>query len=126
MKKKTMDLLASEGSGACMVHKELGLTRAIIKGTLKSLDHSRRLQMVFANISCGTFFKYYNQEGVRLQTNCPLCPEVCTLSHLQSHISAAFPRTGGEDEMVDYLVCMATVANPGSRLLPLPIQDPVR
>ena len=56
--KRTLDLLASEGSGACVVHRELGLTRAIIKRTLKSLDHSRRLQMVFANISCGTFFKY--------------------------------------------------------------------
>ena len=107
-----------------MVHEELTLTRATIKGALKSMDYSRRLQTVLANISCGTFSKYYSKEGVRLSVKCPLCSEVCALPHLQGHMSERFPRNGEEDDIINYLVRLVKKADPGSRLLPLPTQDP--
>ena len=118
-----MDLLASEGSGNCMVHKELGLTRAIIKGTLKSLDHSRRLQMVFANISCGTFFKYYDAAGNRQQVKCPLCEEPCSLTHLQNHLPMENPDPENEEELVEYLSSLTELVAPSSTVIPIPLQD---
>ena len=71
----------------------------------------------------GTFFRYYRKEGERLSVKCPLCSEVCTLSHLQGHLSERYPINGEEDDVIDYLVRLAKKADPGSSLLPLPIQD---
>ena len=122
--RRVIEISASEGSGACKVHLELELNRSVIKTAMQSLDFSRRFQMIFANLICGTYFKYYNKEGDRLQVRCPLCSAVCTLSHLQTHISQQFPRGGEESDLVDYLVNLVKIADPKPKLLPLPIQNP--
>ena len=88
---------------------------------MKSLDHCRRQQQVLASIACGTFFKYYDQDGVRLQVKCPICSEVCTFPHLLSHVSVEAPAGGGEDEMAEFLIALTKIANPAPLLLPTPI-----
>ena len=122
--KKVLGILAMEGSGAGRVHIELGLTRSLIKATMKSLAFSRKLQVTFANISCGTFFKCYNKDSVRLNVQCPICPEICTLSHLRCHLSVQLPHSGDEEELVEYLARLVKSADPKLRLLPIPIQSP--
>lgn len=113
--------MASEGSGACEVHQRLGLSRQTIKVAMKSLDHCRGLQQVLANVACGAFFKYYDQNGVRLQVKCPVCSEVCAFPHLLSHVPAEAPVRGEEEEMVEYLTQLTKIGNPAPLLLPTPI-----
>ena len=119
--KKVISILASEGSGACEVHQKLRLSRQVMKAATKSLDHCRRQQQVLASIACGTFFKYYDRNGVRLQVKCPICSEVCTFLHLLSHVSVEAPVEGEEDEMVEFPIELTKIANPAPLLLPTPI-----
>ena len=85
--------------------------------------HGRRLQMVFANISRGTFSKYYSTERGRLSVTCPLCSPVCTLPHLQDHIAINAPTTGEAEDSLDSLVPPTEKAAPTSRALPNSILD---
>ena len=119
---KLISLLATEGSTACKIHDELSLSRALIKSTLKTLDGSRLQQVTLASIACGTFFKYYNSEGLRLRVRCPLCQEVNSISHLQTHLAHKMPVTADMEEWTLYLSALATLVTPKSRILPQPIE----
>ena len=116
--RRVINILASEGSGACMVRQTLRLNRPLIKATMKSLDYSRRMQIVFANVACGTFFKYYKKDSERVGVRCPLCPEAC---NLQSHLPKRFPKYGEESELAEYPVCLTKRVAPSSSILPLPL-----
>ena len=117
----TLLMLAREGSYACGIHKQLGLNRSVIFDTFKLLLYSRRRQMVLANILCGTFFKFYNKEGERLSVRCPLCPAVCTLDHLCSHVEIPLPATDQKEELAEYLRKLTVLVTPSEKAMPVPI-----
>ena len=78
--------------------------------------------MVLANIMRGTFFRYYNKRGIRLQAQCPLCPEICTSEHLCSHLQAALRQLDQPELPVEYLAMLTGLVAPKFGALPNPIQ----
>ena len=82
--------------------------------------------MVFANIVCGTFFKTYSREGLKLPVKCPICDEVCTLQHLQGHMPSELSiLDGGEEAMAHFLRALTRATTPKSTVLPAPHQKAV-
>ena len=121
---EVLHILAGEESLACRIHAELNLTRATIKATLQAMADSRKHQMVFASVACGTFFKHYAKTGRRLNVKCTLCKEISTLQHLQMHMVESSPDLDATQETsVEYLVKLIQVITPQTTTLPIPIQS---
>ena len=51
--RKTIGLLAEEGSTSCMIYAELSLNRQVVKNVLKALRKERHQQVTWAAIICG-------------------------------------------------------------------------
>ena len=113
-------LLAAEDSKACGIYANFRLTRAIIKSVFGNLDHQRKIQMCFASMVCGTAFKYYNPEGVRLRVKCPVCGDAYSFRHLQTHCPHQQPEPGSEEDMVNYLSTLSKLIAPISPNIPVP------
>ena len=79
--------------------------------------------MVFASIVCGTAFKYYDPEGVRLKVKCPLCGGVNSFEHLQMHFPTQQPATDSEEDLVEYLGALTKFIAPNSPSVPIPCNE---
>ena len=87
------------------------------------MDDSRKSQMIFAGIVCGTLFKYYNKEGIRLEVKCPLCGAANSLAHTQRHLGINAPNAMAEEtEQVAYLRALTGMVASKSKITPDPIQ----
>lgn len=137
-----IELLSMEGSLSGNNYRRLGLNRAILptaergtfptaergplKETLRRLPHSRTRQVVFANITCATRFKYFDESGSLLKVKCPNgCGEVDSLDHLlECHNVASIDSTWSFDEKVTGLTTMAIKTARNCPTIPIPIQSP--
>ena len=69
--RRTIGLLAEEGSTACKGYELLGLNRALIKKVMKSLQDRRMWQVCFASIICATKNKFFDKSGNTKAVKCP-------------------------------------------------------
>ena len=124
--RKAIELPAMEDSIASANYCKLGLNRALLKETLRRLQHNRRRQVVFANIICATRFKFFDETGTLPNVKCPLgCGEIDSLEHLITcaHLRDPDPTASFEDK-VAYLRTMAVEATKNCPILPIPILMP--
>ena len=118
-----ISLLAREGSSACLIQTQVNLTRSSLKAVLKGMGDGRGGQMIFASITCGTLFKFYSKEGVRLDVKCPLRGAVNSLRHTRDHLRRNAPEAHvEEEEQVVYLLALARMVAPKSKITLDPIQ----
>ena len=119
----TLELLAMEGSIAGANYCQLGLNRAVLKGTFRRLRHNRRQQVVLANIICATRFEFFEEEGALLRVRRRNgCGEVDSLDHLLNcHNLGMANADGSFEEKVDFLKSMAVRTARNCPILPTPI-----
>ena len=118
-----IELLAMENSIASANYCKLGLNRALLKETLRRLQHNRRRQVVFANIICATRFKFFDETGTLLNVKCPLgCGEIDSLEHLIKCACLQDPDPAATfEDKANYLRTMAVEATKNCPILPTPI-----
>ena len=102
------------------------MDRTVIEAVFSTLRDDRKGRVVCAGIVCGTYFKYYNAEGQRLDVRCPLCCEANSLNPIKMH--AELGDTSGandEDALVQYLCALIEVnaSKSPAVLVPMPVVE---
>ena len=108
--------LETVDSRACGIYAALGLTRDVIKQSMRSLRGARVRQVALSNIICATRFRHYARDGRLLQTLCPVCRQVPdSLEHMLECTGLSLS-PGTQKEAVEFLRELAYRAcrgNPG-------------
>ena len=117
-------LLAAEGSLACQNYCKMGLNRVIIKTVLRRLQHDRRQQVALAGMLCATRYKYFNEKGQLLPTQCPNgCGSPDSLEHmlLCYGLAAVLPEQDLETK-VKRMWQIAKAISKNTPAVPVPVQ----
>ena len=125
--RKAIGLLAEEGSTACIGYCRLGLNRAVIKASMKSLQAKRQWQVCLASVICATRYKFFDEKEQLQSARCPNgCGCADSLEHMLECYALEPPDSAAPfQEKANFLRNLAIKVARNSRPIPTPFEAAV-
>ena len=121
---RVLRALEQVGSISSSIFRCLGLSRDIIRRTIKRFRGRRRPQVVLATIICATRFKTIAPDGGLLEVRCLKCGGTDSFEHLLECMSVGpLPNLTKEEDVVDFLVRLTWAAVEYAPLWPTAVEQ---